>query len=296
MDANGGTGSHISVLLEESLEYLAVRAEGIYVDATCGGGGHSARIAARLTTGQLLAMDQDQAALDAAGPQLAAYGARVRLLRARFSRLKETLAGAGMEKVDGILADLGMSQMQLDDAGRGFSFAAEGSLDLRMDTSRALTAAEVVNRMGERELADVLYQYAEERRSRRIAKAIVRARPIPTARRLAEVVSAALRGSPQGRIHPATRTFQALRMYVNDEPGELRALLEQIPAVTRAGARIVIISFHSGEDRMVKNAFRSWQAQGVCRVLTRHVVRPSPREIAGNPRSRSARLRCAERI
>ncbi len=289
--------SHVTVLLAESLEYLAVRPEGLYVDVTAGGGGHSAEIARRLTTGRLLALDRDPAALGLAAERLAGFEGRARLEHAAFSRLEEVMKELGLGMADGIIADLGLSQMQLDDPGRGFSFAAEGPLDMRADpTAQTLTAAEVVNHLDERRLADVVYQFGEERRSRRIARAIVRARPIGSTRQLAEIVAAALRTTPKQRIHPATRTFQALRIYVNNELGELESLLEQAPRVTRVGARIVLISFHSLEDRLVKQAFRRWGAESTARVLTRHVVRPSPIEQAANPRSRSARLRCAERI
>ncbi len=290
---------HVPVLLREALDYLAVKPDGFYVDATVGGGGHAAEIASRLSTGHLLGLDRDPAALAVAAARLAEFGERVWLRRAAFSRLEEVLKEAGFGLADGILADLGLSQMQLDDPGRGFSFAAEGPLDMRMDPGQALTAAEVVNRFDERKLADVLYQYAEERRSRRIASAIVRARPLGNTRELAEVVAAASRASRHRlgrRIHPATRTFQALRIYVNRELEELESLLEQAPRVARAGARIVIISFHSLEDRLVKQAFRRWQAAGTGRTLTRHVVVPSEAEVERNPRARSARLRCAERI
>ena len=292
--------AHVPVLLGEALEYLAVRPEGLYVDSTVGGGGHSAAIARRLTTGRLLALDRDPAALEIAARRLAEFGERVGWRQGAFSRLEEVLKETRMGLVDGILADLGLSQMQLDDPGRGFSFAAEGPLDMRMDPTQALTAAEVVNRLDERRLAEVLYQFAEERRSRRIARAIVRARPLRSTQQLAEIVAAASRASrkhpPRGRIHPATRTFQALRIYVNQELGELESLLEQAPRLTRPGARIVVISFHSLEDRLVKQTFRRWQAAGTGRILTRRVVRPSEAETAANPRARSARLRCAERI
>jgi 16S rRNA (cytosine1402-N4)-methyltransferase len=289
---------HVTVLREECLEALAVRPEGFYVDCTAGGGGHSAAIAARLTSGHLLALDRDPAAIELTSRRLAEFGDKVTIRQASFSRLAEVTAMVHGGLVDGILADLGMSQMQLDDPARGFSFAAEqdSRLDMRMDPSQELTAASIVNRGNERELADVLYKYADERRSRRIANAIFRARPIQTTKQLADVVSRAARGPRNERIHPATLTFQALRILVNDEFGEIEALLEQAPKVTRPGARMVVISFHSGEDRIVKNGFRRWQSEGLFRVLTKHVVRPSDEETARNPRARSARMRCAERI
>jgi len=299
---------HVTVLRGEALEYLAVRPEGIYVDVTAGGGGHSEAIAERLTTGRVLALDRDPAAVSLAVQRLARFGPKVMVRQAAFSALAAVVKEAGRELngglVDGILADLGMSQMQLDDSARGFSFAAEGQLDMRMDPAQSLTAAEVVNHTDERELARVIYEFAEERRSRRIANAIVRNRPLHTARQLAEVIERAVSAPRHSwkhswrprRIHPATLTFQALRIFVNNELGELESLLAQAPALTRPGARMVIISFHSGEDRIVKNTFRRWQAEGSFRVLTKHVVRPSDAETAANPRARSARLRCAERI
>jgi len=288
--------SHASVLVQECVEWLAVQPEGFYVDCTAGGGGHSEAIAERLASGRLLALDRDPAAVELTRSRLERFGSRTRVRQAAFSGLGQTLRDEGIERVNGILADLGLSQMQLDDAQRGFSFAAEGDLDMRMDQQQTVTAAQVVNHLSERELADVLYQYAEERRSRRIANAIVRARPLRTARQLASVVASAARIAHHERIHPATRTFQALRIYVNNEIGELEALLQQAPACLAPAGRIVIISFHSLEDRIVKNTFRNWKAAGTCQILTKHVVRPSEEEVTRNPRARSARLRCAERI
>jgi 16S rRNA (cytosine1402-N4)-methyltransferase len=290
------TSPHVSVLREESLEQLAVRADGLYVDCTAGGGGHSEAIAEKITTGRLLALDRDPAAVELASARLARFGNRVAVRQASFSRLTEMLNG---ELVDGILADFGMSQMQLDDPARGFSFAVDAQLDMRMDPAQSLTAAEVVNHEDERELARVIYEYADERRSRRIANAIVRNRPLQSTRQLAEVVARAVSAPRSQRlrhIHPATTTFQALRIFVNNELGEIEALLAQAPAVTRPGARVVIISFHSGEDRIVKTTFRRWREEGSFNVLTKHVIWPSDAETAANPRARSARLRCAERI
>ncbi len=295
---------HVTVLRGETLEYLAIRPEGVYVDGTAGGGGHSEAIAERLTTGSLLALDRDPAAVSLAARRLERFGPTVMVRQAAFSGLaavvKEMVRESNGGFVDGIMADLGMSQMQLDDSTRGFSFAAEGQLDMRMDPAQSLTAAEVVNHTDERELARVIYEFAEERRSRRIANAIVRNRPLHTARQLAEVIERAVRAPRHSwrhrPIHPATLTFQALRIFVNNELGELESLLAQTPELTRPGARMVTISFHSGEDRLVKNTFRRWQAEGSFRVLTKHVIRPSDAETAANPRARSARLRCAERI
>jgi 16S rRNA (cytosine1402-N4)-methyltransferase len=291
---------HVTVLREETLEYLAIRPEGTYVDCTAGGGGHSEAIAERLTAGRVLALDRDPAAVSLAAGRLARFGPKVVVRQAAFSDLAAAVREFNGGFVDGIMADLGMSQMQLDDSSRGFSFAAEGQLDMRMDPAQSLTAAEVVNHTDERELARILYEFAEERRSRRIANVIVRNRPFQTARQLAaaieRAVSAPRHSWKHHRIHPATLTFQALRIFVNNELGELESLLAQAPALTRPGARMVIISFHSGEDRVVKNTFRRWQAEGLFRVLTKHVVRPSDAETADNPRARSAKLRCAERI
>jgi len=294
---------HVTVLRGEAIEYLAVQPEGLYVDCTAGGGGHSEAIAERLTTGRLLALDRDPAAVSLAAARLEKFGSKVMVRQAAFSGLAAAVKEAMKEFggfVNGILADLGMSQMQLDDPARGFSFAAEGQLDMRMDPAQSLTAAEVVNHTDERELARVIYEYAEERRSRRIANVIVRNRPFHTARQLAGVIERAVSAPRHSwkhhRIHPATLTFQALRIFVNDELGELESLLAQAPQLTRPGARVVTIGFHSGEDRVVKNTFRRWQAEGLFRVLTKHVIRPSDEETAANPRARSARLRCAERI
>ena len=302
---------HVPVLLREALEYLAIRPEGTYVDCTVGAGGHSAEIARRLTTGRLLALDRDPQALELARQRLAEFGDaelgntelgntelrnKVKLVHAHFEDLVETTRQQGAAPADGLLADLGLSRMQLDDPRRGFSFATEGPLDMRMDPAQPRTAAEVVNRTGERELADLIYKFGEERRSRKIAKAIVRARPLRSTKQLAEIVQAVSGPSRRRGLHPATRTFQALRIFVNNELGELEAMLASLPSsgTLRPGARIVVISFHSLEDRIVKQSYRQWQAEGFARILTRHVVVPSPSEVQANPRARSAKLRAAE--
>ena len=284
------------MLLREALEYLAVRPEGTYVDCTAGAGGHSAGIARRLTAGRLLALDRDPEALELARQRLAEFGVKVKLVRAHFQHLVQTMRQHNAAPADGLLADLGLSQMQLQDPHRGFSFAAEGPLDMRMDPAQPLTAAEVVNRTGERELADLIYKFGEERRSRKIARAIVRARPLQSTMKLAELIQAASGPSRRQRLHPATRTFQALRIFVNNELGELQAMLASLPfsGALRTGARVVLISFHSLEDRVVKQSFRQWQAEGFARTLTRHVVVPTEQEIRANPRARSGRLRAAE--
>ena len=310
-DAPGGAHGeskefgHVAVLLEPAIEFLAVRRGGTYIDATVGLGGHSWEIAKRLgAQGRLIGFDKDPAALEQARerlssppPDLVGDWPQVELVHASFAEVAQHLAQA---TADGLLADLGVSSMQLKDAGRGFSFQAGGPLDMRMDPHSGLTAEQVVNRFDERELADAIYEFGEERRSRRIARAIVRARPITTTAQLADVISAAARPMNQAerRIHPATRTFQALRILVNRELDDLRALLGSgaAPQVLRPGGRLVIISFHSLEDRIVKDAMRDGARDGLYRVLTKKPVTAGEEEIDRNPRSRSAKLRAAERI
>jgi 16S rRNA (cytosine1402-N4)-methyltransferase len=264
-------------------------------------GGHSYEIARRLRApGRLTGFDKDTHALDRArqrlGPLLEREDApEVTLLHSSFAEIGERL---GQGAADGLLADLGLSSLQLSQAQRGFSFQSEGPLDMRMDPEGELTADQVVNRFDEHTLADVIYEFGEERRSRRIARAIVRARPIRTTAHLAQVVSAAARpmNQQERRIHPATRTFQAIRILVNRELEDLKALLESAPRVIRPGGRVVIISFHSLEDRMVKDAFRDGERKGVWRLLTKKPVTASGEEIDRNPRARSAKLRAVERL
>jgi 16S rRNA (cytosine1402-N4)-methyltransferase len=210
-----------------------------------------------------------------------------------FSEAGERIAPASL---DGMLADLGVSSLQLDDAARGFSFQAEGPLDMRMNPMSGETAEQVVNHLDERELADVIYEFGEERRSRRIARAIVRSRPILTTKQLVDVISAAARPMKHERIHPATRTFQALRFFVNRELDDLRELLKSAPQLLKPGGRLVVISFHSLEDRIVKDALRDGAKQGHYRLLTKKPVTATKEEIDRNPRSRSAKLRAAERV
>ena len=297
----GKEAGHVSVLLEEAIDFLAIRRGGTCIDATLGAGGHSFAIARRLgAPGHLIACDKDPQALALAHRRLLVPPAelvsdwpQVTLLQGPFSALPGRIPAAS---ADGLLADLGLSSLQLEDAGRGFSFQAEAKLDMRMDPQQELTADQVVNRFRERELADAIYEFGEERRSRRIARAIVRARPIATTAHLARVISAALRPMKPGRIHPATLTFQALRILVNRELDELRALLQGAPALLKPGARLVIISFHSLEDRIVKDALREGARQGTYRILTKKPVTPTMQEIERNPRARSAKLRAAERV
>jgi 16S rRNA (cytosine1402-N4)-methyltransferase len=215
------------------------------------------------------------------------------LLHGSFADLAN---GQRLATIDGILADLGVSSLQLNDPARGFSFQADGPLDMRMNPMSGRTAEQVVNHIDERELADVIYEFGEERRSRRIARAIVRSRPIQTTKQLVDVVSAAARSMKHERIHPATRTFQALRIFVNRELDDLKALLEAAPRVLKPGGRLVVISFHSLEDRIVKDAMRDGAKQGLYRLLTKKPVTATEEEIDRNPRSRSAKMRAAERI
>jgi 16S rRNA (cytosine1402-N4)-methyltransferase len=295
---------HVPVLLKEAIDFLNVRRGGTYIDATVGLGGHSFEIAKRLgAPGHLIGLDKDPAALEIAKAKLGSAGVppasdspKITLLHRSFAEIAEGVQAA---TVNGILADLGVSSLQLNDAARGFSFQADGPLDMRMDPHSERTAEQVVNHLDERELADVIYEFGEERRSRRIARAICRSRPIRSTAHLAEVVSAAARPMNQAerRIHPATRTFQALRIFVNRELDDLKALLEAAPRILKPGGRVVVISFHSLEDRIVKDAFRESNIKDkYYRVLTKKPVIASEEEQDRNPRARSAKLRAAERV
>lgn len=285
---------HVPVMLAECLEYLAIRPGGVYVDATCGLGGHTGAIARRLQTGFVVACDRDAESLELARANTADCADRIRFRHSPFSALRETLTSAGVGKADGLLADLGVSRYQLTEAARGFSLMADGELDMRMDRSQGETAADIVNFTAEKALADLIYELGEERRSRRISRAIVRARPITSTRHLAKVIEQA---APRtGRLHPATQTFMALRIAVNREREELAALLSLLPELVGSGGRVVILTFMSIEDREVKVAFRELQRQGAAKVLTKHVVAPAPEEVAENPPSRSAKLRALEMI
>ncbi len=312
----GGRASHVPVLLKEAIDFLAVRRGGTYIDATVGLGGHSYEIAKRLgAPGHLIGLDKDPAALDVAKRKLVVGRSSlvvgqgdapeldwptITLLHRSFAEIAK---GHKAATVDGILADVGLSSLQLDDAARGFSFQAEGPLDMRMDPGGERTAEQVVNHLDERQLADVIYEFGEERRSRRIARAICRSRPIRSTAHLAEVIAVAARPMNRGhdkhdrRIHPATLTFQALRIFVNRELDDLRALLEAAPRILKPGGRVVVISFHSLEDRIVKDAFREGGMRDKrFRVLTRKPVTASEEESDRNPRARSAKLRAAERV
>ena len=277
---------HYPVLCAEALEYLAIRPDGIYLDATAGLGGHTREIARRLTTGFVIANDRDAESLEFARANTLEFADRIRFRQGTFSELQ------GIGTVNGLLADLGVSRYQLTEPHRGFSILTEGPLDMRMDQAQGMTAGELVNSAAEKAIADWIYQLGEERRARRIARAIVRERPIRSTLHLAGVVE---RAAPRtGHLHPATRTFMALRMVVNDEQGELDRLLDLAPGLLATGGRMVVISFMSLEDRKVKERFRTWGREGRAEVLTKRPVTPSLKEIQDNPASRSAKLRAVE--
>ena len=285
---------HYSVLLKESLEYLAIRPDGIYVDLTAGLGGHTRAIAERLARGFVIACDRDAESLEFARGRIAGVAERVRLFHGAFSDLPEALEENGVKSVDGALADLGVSRYQLSSGERGFSLMEDGPLDMRMDRSQAVTAADLVNELPEKALADLIYQLGEERRSRRISRAIVRARPIWTTGRLAQVIEQAVPRT--GRIHPATQTFMALRLKVNGELEELDEMLRIVPDRLNSGARFVVLTFMSTEDRKVKQAFQGLARAGKAKILTKHVVKPTEEEVLENAASRGAKLRALEWI
>ncbi|MGB9885532.1 MAG: 16S rRNA (cytosine(1402)-N(4))-methyltransferase RsmH [Moorellales bacterium] len=307
---------HVPVLLEAVVQALDPRPAGVYVDATVGAGGHSRAILERLgPEGKLIGLDRDSQALALATERLAAFSGRVVLVQADFRDLARVVREAGADQVDGVLFDLGVSSLQLDTAERGFSYWQEAPLDMRLDPTRGITAAELVNRSSREELARLIARYGEERWAGRIAEAIVRHRrrqPIRTTTQLAAVVKEAIPASARRHgPHPARRTFQALRIAVNQELESLERGLAQALEILRPGGRLVVISFHSLEDRTVKTFFRN-QSQGctcppslpacvcgrrpVLKVLTRSAIRPTPEEVARNPRARSARLRAAEKL
>ena len=292
---------HVPVLLDEVLQFLNVRPGGVIADATVGLGGHSSEIAKRLgARGRLICFDRDPQAMELAKARMDEVRAEIGdampevVFEPRaFSESSNVIAP---ESLDGLLADFGVSSLQLDEAQRGFSFRLDAPLDMRMDTRSGETAEQVVNQEDENELADLIYEFGEERRSRRIARAIVRARPIRSTAELASIVSAAAPSMKGDKIHPATRTFQALRIRVNDELGEIRTLLASAPSLLKPGGRLVLISFHSLEDRLVKDAFRDAGHAGIYKVLTKKPVVAQEQEQMRNPRSRSAKMRSAERL
>ena len=279
---------HYPVMLAESLEYLAIKPDGRYLDCSAGLGGHTAAIAARLTGGgRLISNDRDAQSLEMARRNAAQWAERIEFQQASFSQL-------GERDLDGLIADLGVSRFQLTNPARGFSFQADGPADMRMDQSHGVTAAELLNHSAEKAIAGWLHQFGEERRARKIAGAIVRARPIRSTLHLAGVVE---RAAPRtGPLHPATRTFMALRMVVNREQEELDALLKAAPRMMKPGGRIVIISFMSLEDRKVKESFRELKRTGQAVILTKKPVTPGEQEVRENPPSRSAKLRAVEMV
>ena len=289
---------HTPVLAEEAVHWLAIRPGGTYIDATVGLGGHALEILRRVGSGgRVVGLDRDAQALEIARERLRDYEGQVTLVHAEFSRIGEVAANLGLPPADGVLADLGVSSMQLDEAGRGFSFRASGPLDMRMDQSvEALTADEIVNRSHERELADLLYQFGEERDSRRIARAIVRARPIRDTAHLATVVAGARKQGGRQRLHPATKTFLALRIAVNREMEELEQFLIRTPATLSLGGRWVVLAYHSLEDRQVKQRYQQLAREAAFHILTKKPIVAAEAEVQANPRARSAKMRVAEKI
>jgi 16S rRNA (cytosine1402-N4)-methyltransferase len=284
---------HVPVMLRECVEYLAIRPDGVYLDATCGMGGHTGAIAAQLKTGFVIACDRDAESLELAKTNTADLAPdRIRFHHVSFSQVGTALEAERVPQLDGLLADLGVSRFQLTEGARGFSLMADGPLDMRMDRSQGPTAADFVNSGSEKDLADLLYQLGEERRSRKIARAIVRARPVTTTGQLAKLIESAVPRT--GKLHPATQTFMALRIAVNRENEELEALLASLPKLVKPGGRVVMLTFMSLEDRKVKRAFQELQRGGRARILTKHVVPPTDEEVRDNPPSRSAKLRALE--
>ncbi len=293
-------------MLRECLEYLAIRPDGTILDATCGLGGHTGAIARQLialqlaakplTAGFVIACDRDAESLELARANTADITAsapdRIRFHHVSFSMVGTALEAERVPQLDGLLADLGVSRFQLTGGARGFSLMADGPLDMRMDRSQGPTAADFVNAGSEKDLADLIFQLGEERRSRKIARAIVRARPVTTTGQLAKLIESAVPRT--GKLHPATQTFMALRIAVNRENEELEALLASLPKLVKPGGRVVMLTFMSLEDRKVKRAFQELQRSGQARILTKHVVPPTDEEVRDNPPSRSAKLRALE--
>lgn len=306
---------HISVLLNECIDNLNIRPDGIYVDGTMGGGGHSLGIAKRLTTGRLICIDQDPNAHEAAGKRLAEYKDRITFVRDNFGNIKSILDSLEIEKIDGMLLDIGVSSHQLDEAERGFSYQQDAPLDMRMNPDRPFSAYDVVNGYDEDELDRVIFTYGEERWARRIAQFIVKereAKPIETTGELVDIIKKAVpKGARKDGPHPAKRTFQAIRIEVNGELEVLQRAIDDVAARLAVGGRLCIITFHSLEDRIVKEAFRKQENPCICppqfpvcvcgkkplgRVITRKPILPSKEELEGNPRSRSAKLRVLEGV
>ena len=312
---NGGGAVHIPVMLRECIDGLKIRPDGIYLDGTLGLGGHSAVIAAELTTGRLIGIDRDETAIARAGERLKSFGSRVTLVHGTFGNLSEILDGLGVPAVDGMLFDLGVSSPQLDEAERGFSYRMDAPLDMRMDRSQSKTAGDVVNGYDEEALSRILFTYGEERYARRISAAIVKARtlaPIETTGQLVEIIRSAMPAAAlREKQHPAKRSFQAIRIEVNGELSEVEQMMQTAPDRLRKGGRLCVISFHSLEDRIVKQGIAVREHGCTCpreapvctcgfvqtlRTVTKKPILPAPDECAVNPRSRSARLRVAERV
>jgi 16S rRNA (cytosine1402-N4)-methyltransferase len=286
---------HTPVLVGEVVEWLRIRPAGAYLDATAGTGGHALEIVRRLTTGRLVAMDRDPRALEVARERLKQFEAQVILVHAEFSRIGEVASELKLPPLDGVVADLGVSSLELDSPERGFSFRTAGPLDMRMNPESALTAEEIVNHWPEKELADLLYRKADERGSRRIARGIVRARPIRDTAHLATVVAGVLKARGRQKLHPATKTFLALRIAVNREEEELEQFLSWTPATLNWGGRWAVLSYHSLEDRLVKHGFQRLAREGSFRLLTKKPITPGADEVRMNPRARSAKMRVAEK-
>lgn len=305
---------HTSVLLNECIEALQVRPDGIYVDGTAGGGGHSYEIASRLTSGRLIAIDRDPDAIRAAGERLSPFGGKVSVVQANFSQMRQVLADAGVSEADGVLLDLGVSSRQFDTPERGFSYQHDAPLDMRM-SQQGISAADLVNTAPYEKLVGILREYGEEKFAARIASQIIKTReqkPIETTFELAEVIKAGIPAAARRQgPHPARKSFQALRIAVNGELDELAALLDDALAILKPGGRLAVITFHSLEDRMVKQRFLKWAEGCICppdfpicvcghkpsaQIIYKKGVEPSEEEIASNPRSRSARLRVAQKI
>lgn len=306
-DEKDMTASHVPVMVQEVIHFLSPVSGAVFLDSTLGGGGHgSAVLDAIQPSGVLIGCDRDGDAIKICRKKFAKFGRSARIHHANYSEFRRILSGEGFDSVDGALFDLGLSSIQLDTPGRGFRMTSPDPLDMRMDPRGGVTAADLINRLTEKELAEIIYRYGEERRSRLISRAIGRARekkPIERCHELAAIVASAVARSGGGgsrqRIHPATRTFQALRIAVNDELETFERTLRDVVDILRPGARLVVISFHSLEDRIVKNVFRELSSgAGIppsLRLITRKIVRPGERELTVNPRARSAKLRAAEK-
>ena len=306
---------HVSVLLQECIDNLNIKPDGIYLDGTLGMGGHSFEIASRLETGRLIGIDRDETAIERAGRRLAPFGDKITLVHGNFSDTAAILDSLGIDSVDGMLFDLGVSSPQLDESERGFSYMNDAPLDMRMDASAGLTAYDVVNTWDENRLNRILWDYGEERYARRITAAILRAReqkPIESTLELADLIKSAMPAAAlREKQHPAKRSFQAIRIAVNDELSAISAMMETAPDRLKPGGRLCVISFHSLEDRIVKSGIQARENGCTCpreapvctcgfvrtlRSVSRKPILPSPQELAANPRSRSAKLRVAERV